>query len=175
MRLVEWAKLVGTGARNALLAGNVLSLSLVTEPRTFYRYLGCCFFMYKRIADRGGIPQRHVFSNYPDGDLAITLPRPSAENASCMRWFGVVLYYAVDIMSLCLLCRFVGPRRIFEIGTFDGYSATAMAMNSPPDAVVYTLDLPCGARGEPTEHGRGREIRYRPAGAGAHGLGGYAC
>ena len=34
------------------------------------------------------------------------------------------------------------PRRIFEIGTFRGTTVTTLAMNTPEDAKIYTLDLP---------------------------------
>ncbi|MEZ5967280.1 MAG: class I SAM-dependent methyltransferase [Planctomycetota bacterium] len=34
------------------------------------------------------------------------------------------------------------PRTLVEIGTFDGTTALHLALNSPPDARVFTLDLP---------------------------------
>ncbi len=34
------------------------------------------------------------------------------------------------------------PRIIFEIGTFDGTSTLQLALNSPENAIVYTLDFP---------------------------------
>jgi predicted O-methyltransferase YrrM len=34
------------------------------------------------------------------------------------------------------------PRAIFEIGTFDGRTAMNMALNSPEDCKIFTLDLP---------------------------------
>jgi predicted O-methyltransferase YrrM len=34
------------------------------------------------------------------------------------------------------------PRAIFEIGTFDGRTTMNMALNSPEDCKVFTLDLP---------------------------------
>ena len=34
------------------------------------------------------------------------------------------------------------PKALFEIGTFDGFSTYHLAKNSPPDAIVHTLNLP---------------------------------
>lgn len=34
------------------------------------------------------------------------------------------------------------PRRVFEIGTFDGRTTLNLAANAADDAIVYTLDLP---------------------------------
>jgi predicted O-methyltransferase YrrM len=40
-----------------------------------------------------------------------------------------------------LLVRLVGARRILEIGTFTGYSSTAMALALPPDGRITCLDV----------------------------------
>jgi predicted O-methyltransferase YrrM len=34
------------------------------------------------------------------------------------------------------------PRKVFEIGTYNGFTALHFAYNTPDDAVIYTLDLP---------------------------------
>jgi predicted O-methyltransferase YrrM len=144
MILSRWVRAGGIAARNAALGGNLLSLSLVPDPNRFHGYIAQCILAYRSVADKRGIPQKHVFDILAPGDGAtITLPRPLGGNL----WFSGAPSLAVDIMSLCLLCQAIRPRRIFEIGTFDGYSTAALAMNSPPDAVVYTLDLPGGKKG----------------------------
>lgn len=51
------------------------------------------------------------------------------------------------MLGICTLA--FRPGRVFEIGTFDGRSALAMACNLPPDGILFTLNLP------PT-HGAGR-------------------
>lgn len=51
----------------------------------------------------------------------------------------------VTLLELTVLNSMVaarGPRRIFEIGTFDGRTTVNFAANAPDDALVYTLDLP---------------------------------
>lgn len=42
---------------------------------------------------------------------------------------------------LAVLCRLAQPKRIFEIGTFDG-STTRLLAAQAPDAEVFTIDLP---------------------------------
>jgi predicted O-methyltransferase YrrM len=51
---------------------------------------------------------------------------------------------ARELIVLAQLVRSGAPRRLFEIGTFDGRTTLALAANSTPDAVVHTLDLPPG-------------------------------
>jgi predicted O-methyltransferase YrrM len=51
----------------------------------------------------------------------------------------------VTIPELVAIAQLVTSRhamRLFEIGTFDGRTTLAMADNAPPEANVYTLDLP---------------------------------
>ena len=51
----------------------------------------------------------------------------------------------VTLLELLVLARLVRerqPRTLFEIGTFDGRTTLALAMNAPDDAITYTLDLP---------------------------------
>jgi len=56
-------------------------------------------------------------------------------------YFSSLPGFTQDLVSLCLLCRALNPRVIFEIGTLTGYTALQFAVN-PPYLQVYTLDLP---------------------------------
>jgi len=49
---------------------------------------------------------------------------------------------AIELFCLGAIVRGSGARSMFEIGTFDGATTLQLALNSPPDAVIYTLDLP---------------------------------
>jgi len=49
---------------------------------------------------------------------------------------------ALELFCLGAIVRASGARHIFEIGTFDGATTLQLALNSPPDALIYTLDLP---------------------------------
>ena len=44
-------------------------------------------------------------------------------------------------MLIVAALRVVGARKIFEFGTFMGANTLNMAMNTPPDAKIFTLDL----------------------------------
>lgn len=48
----------------------------------------------------------------------------------------------LELILLSRLAREANACAIFEIGTFDGRTTLNLAANSPPDARVYTLDLP---------------------------------
>jgi len=47
-----------------------------------------------------------------------------------------------ELMCISLLCSYFKPKRIFEIGTFDGNTTLQLALNSPGDSEIYTMDLP---------------------------------
>lgn len=47
-----------------------------------------------------------------------------------------------ELVVLTGLCRWLQPKNIFEIGTFNGRTTVNLAANSPDDAIVYTLDIP---------------------------------
>jgi len=51
---------------------------------------------------------------------------------------------AIELFCIGAITRASGARHIFEIGTFDGATTLQLALNSPPDALIYTLDLPAG-------------------------------
>jgi predicted O-methyltransferase YrrM len=50
-----------------------------------------------------------------------------------------------ELAFLCALARQLAPRRIVEIGTFDGNTALQFALNTPAESLIFTLDLPVGA------------------------------
>jgi predicted O-methyltransferase YrrM len=51
-----------------------------------------------------------------------------------------------ELAYMALITKYIAPKRIFEIGTFRGRTALNFARNSPPDCIVYTLDLPPDGR-----------------------------
>ncbi len=48
----------------------------------------------------------------------------------------------VEILLLCWLAQQRRPRIILEIGTFQGITTLNLALNSPPETKVITVDLP---------------------------------
>lgn len=63
----------------------------------------------------------------------IVLPEPVANDGNVS---------LLELLILARLVRELRPRRLFEIGTFDGRTTLALATNAPDDAQIYTLDLP---------------------------------
>ncbi len=59
-----------------------------------------------------------------------------------------------ELAVLAAICLYRQPRRIFEIGTYQGASTLAIALNTPEDAEVYTLDLDPSTR-QTHKHGLG--------------------
>ena len=47
-----------------------------------------------------------------------------------------------ELATLAAAAQVIKPRRIFEIGTFNGRTSAAFIMNTPANAIVYSLDLP---------------------------------
>lgn len=48
---------------------------------------------------------------------------------------------AIELFCVGVIARGTSARSIFEIGTFDGATTLQLALNSPADAVIHTLDL----------------------------------
>ena len=40
-----------------------------------------------------------------------------------------------------MVCQMMQPKKVLEIGTFTGYSAIAMALGLPDDALIYTIEV----------------------------------
>lgn len=51
-----------------------------------------------------------------------------------------------ETLVIATICQWLQPRRAFEIGTFTGTTTLALAMNSPEDAKIFTLDLPAAEK-----------------------------
>jgi predicted O-methyltransferase YrrM len=138
-------KAISAGFTNILMGGNGVSLGLIGQPRRLLVYTGETRFLYGTYTGRRGVPQKTVFEvcgNDRDGsgvtaDIKLTWVTPDANP-----WFQPIASYAVDLVALCSLCALVKPKVVFEIGTLTGYTALHFALNTPPEADVYTLDLP---------------------------------
>jgi len=47
-----------------------------------------------------------------------------------------------ELIFLIALVKWMKPRRIFEIGTFDGLTTINLIKNTPNDCEIFTLDIP---------------------------------
>jgi len=92
---------------------------------------GLCTSLQVFVCDLHGsarIASEECFSGAPEWQCHHTRPRCDASVA--------------DLVQLCLLCRMLNAKVIFEIGTLQGYTTLHFALNSAPDAEVFSLDLP---------------------------------
>jgi len=122
-------------ARDLSLGTNLASLPLLARPKSLRRYAAEALFLQKSLM-APGLHSRTVDQILPfTGDLRLQ-HLPNGYN-----WFTMGGPFAMDLVSLCILCRALDARTIFEIGTFHGYSTLHLAMNSAPETRIYTLDL----------------------------------
>jgi predicted O-methyltransferase YrrM len=74
-----------------------------------------------------------------------------------------------ELCTLASLARARSARRVFEIGTFDGNTSYHLALNTPDDSQVFTIDIPPGSApalkadaGDPLfREGKRPEYRWR--------------
>ena len=139
---MNFEKLIGTITviiRNLFLGTNVISLSLLTKPRQMIDYVTENMVLFKTLNNNWGIPQKNVFEVLGGGgDTAINLANLKFGET----WFLSKSSYVADIISLCLICKIINPKIVFEIGTLNGYTALHFALNTANDAKIFTLDLP---------------------------------
>jgi len=121
-----------------LIGGNFASLALLNRPLEMVTYVTESLFLLHSLANRRILPQKNVFDIFPQAQLA----EISLCNVDELTWFNEVPSFTADIVGLCLLCRALRPRVVFEIGTDTGYTATHMALNTPNDCRIFSLDLP---------------------------------
>jgi predicted O-methyltransferase YrrM len=132
------------GLRNLILGTNLASLPLLTRPNRLLGYVNENLFLLRTYGGGRKLEQRNVFEVFQtETAQAIvlgTLDRPAVVNGE--PWFHPLASYAADVVSLCLLCRIVRPKTVFEIGTLRGYTTYHLALNTDADARIFTLDLP---------------------------------
>lgn len=128
-------------SRSVLLGANLASARLLTDPRRFVGYVNEALFQYQLAAGRR-LPNRTVFQQFPSPTRDISLADPAGYT-----WLrDEPPEFAIDLISLCLLCRALRPAVVFEIGTFVGYTSLHMALNTLEQSRIYTLDLPADDR-----------------------------
>lgn len=141
MKWRDKARLAVGATRSVLLGANLASARLLTQPRRLVAYANDALFQYQLSTGRR-LPARTVFQRFPAEARSITLADP--EGYTWLR--DEAPPFAIDLISLCLLCRALRPARVFEIGTFVGYTSLHMALNTPEESRIFTLDLPPARR-----------------------------
>jgi predicted O-methyltransferase YrrM len=140
--LKERIRTAAIALRNVLLGSNAASTVLAHRPAELVSYATHAMFLLDAIRRNRGLPERNVLEVLPDAPPAVPITLTGRQEGV---WFGPISPFLADLVALCILCRATRPRTVFEIGTLNGYSALHLALNSPDDATVYTLDLPTGA------------------------------
>lgn len=137
MALTDRIGLILRASRNVALGANVASLPLLARPRELLRYASETLFQ-RQLESGSGLPRKPVFQAFPVAETEVRLA-----NLDGYTWLhDESAPFAIDLLSLCLLCRAIEPRTIFEIGTFVGYTSYHMALNTPAETRIHTLDLP---------------------------------
>lgn len=142
MLLQERVRTAAIALRNVVLGSNAASAVLAGRPTELASYATWAMFLLDSIRQNRGLPERNVLDALPGSPPAVPITLVGRQEGV---WFGAISSFLVDLVGLCILCRAMQARTIFEIGTLNGYSALHLALNSPDDSTVYTLDLPTGA------------------------------
>lgn len=84
------------------------------------------------------------FSNITSVELSDIFPelKDSSLNLALSKFFrkdGNVSYGEIQV--LCILATYLKAKNVFEIGTYDGWTTLHLALNTPEDAKITTLDL----------------------------------
>ena len=140
MRARQIARTGAIAFRNMVMGGNLRLLTALHQPRRIAELATQNLFLYDS-AFGIGLKKKNVKDVLPHNcSSEVTFFLDSEEF-----WINEMPCSAADIISLCLIARLAQPKRIFEIGTFNGYTALHFAINAPA-AEVYTLDLPRNSR-----------------------------
>ena len=122
------------GAWLRTLAGSAraLALSLPSdEARRAVVRLAREFGYDHRPGLRTALPELSVDEVIGDATIRVRSPVAAGGNVSLL-----------ELIAINALVARRAPRRLFEIGTFDGRTTLNLAANAPGDAIVHTLDLP---------------------------------
>mgnify|MGYP001607622972 CR=1 FL=1 len=93
------------------------------------------------------LPKIDLSALWP-GEISVKILEPDAKDGNVS--LG-------ELVAISQLVKLRNPLKIFEIGTFDGRMALNLALNSPPQAAIYTLDL---APGETAETSAGGDKKF---------------
>ncbi len=101
---------------------------------SFRRYLGLSNKLYFFLNPNSKIPSKHIYDIFNVNQIPEIRLIPSKSEG---------IETPIDELAyLALITAIKQPKFIFEIGTYKGRTALNFALNSPPDAIIYTMDLP---------------------------------
>ncbi|MEW6355236.1 MAG: class I SAM-dependent methyltransferase [Planctomycetota bacterium] len=120
----------------------------ITKPSSIARFLRYAHHIHIAVETKD--PEVFRISRWTYGDLnrvPVTELFDGIEDVdvTLIRAYDRELGTSVDLQEILVLSaivRVTNPKRILEIGTYDGNTALNLAANSPADALITTVDLP---------------------------------
>jgi hypothetical protein len=98
------------------------------------------------LAARCRVTSLDIHLPIPSIFLAEMFPEQPPDDSNAIKLMpGTALNGAPNIVEqfiLCALVKKIQPQTILEIGTFKGGTTWHLYQNAPPDATIYTIDLP---------------------------------
>lgn len=128
-------------AVEAAKAVNLCSVRLASrKPSLLRSYLSFCLKKYDELIGKG-LPAKSPIPGLSPTDLdSLSIPlRFQSGGGTDPR----------EILNLAAVTKLLQPKRIFEIGTYNGRTTAVFILNSSPDCEVFTLDLPPDASSLP--------------------------
>jgi hypothetical protein len=122
--------------RHLSIAFRYRVLAAGSDPKSMYEFVNLLTrFHYRRTA-----------SDLPEAVLADLLPvLPPPEGITLLS--PSPEFFSIDIDELwilCMLARSATPQRVFEFGTFDGFTTIHLAANTSPGSEIFTIDRNAG-------------------------------
>jgi predicted O-methyltransferase YrrM len=139
---------------NGLFGINLCGLSLLVRDRTEFRsYLSKVLRLYRDQVETA-LPRKDPIA-YLREEQGLSVP--PGERLVLPPWgLGQGGTTAEEYVLLAGITRHLRPKTVFEIGTFDGFTASVFLLNTPPEATVYSLDLPPDYQSEGSTEAKGR-------------------
>jgi predicted O-methyltransferase YrrM len=127
-----------------------------TPLRRIYRWLKRPESQMAPKPIRPRVPVRSAEEEFPKlSDVSVVIPGREV--------FGRH-FYALPMLELVTiggLCQHLKPKRIFEIGTYTGSTTLVMALNSPKDCKITTMDLPAKDLPAVPSHSKAGDAQFR--------------
>lgn len=108
----------------------------LTRPADLRHVLGVANWALSQISD----PEADV-RRFPSVGLDAIVPEGVRWSLQTFPGVGASISLA-ESAALAALIQKSKAKRVFEFGTYKGVSTTQLALNLPPDGMVFTLDLP---------------------------------
>jgi hypothetical protein len=118
----------------ATRAVNLCSVHLATrKPALLRSYVSFCLRKYDELMGKGLQAKSPIPGLTPNDLDTLTIPlRFQSGGGTDPR----------EVLNLAAVTKLLRPKRIFEIGTYNGRTTAIFILNSSPDCGIYTLDLP---------------------------------